>query len=318
MKNKVKFKNVAIIVLLIFCLTACSNQWQKHYDLGMKYLNDGNYEEAIIEFEAAIEIDDMRSDTYIGLAEVYIEQGDLQKAIEILEKGYEKTKADAISAKLDEIKSGAVYDMQGRQRMMTHYNAAGELDWYHVYDYEGDKQSKATRYNAAGKAQESIELKYDEDENEIQSYFYVTDTGELGNVENTYQDGKIIKSVKEELNGYKEEQSYVYNKKGQVIEEITKQFFEGKYQTTIKTKISYDSAGNETTKTDYDEQGNKLYSREYEYDKNRNLLKETSFYYENGKKKLDIYATYEYNSSGEEVARYDYDASSNLTGSTKY
>ena len=111
---------MTLTIALMLLLAACGNTWQKHYDLGMKYLNDGNYEEAIIEFEAAIEIDGSKADAYIGLAEVYIEQGDLQKAIEILEKGYEKTKADAISAKLDEIKSGAVYDMQGRQRMMTH------------------------------------------------------------------------------------------------------------------------------------------------------------------------------------------------------
>ena len=313
------FKLVGMSLVILIFLTACSSEWQQHYDLGMKYLSDGNYEEAIIEFEAAIEIDEGKADAYIGLAEVYIEQGDLQKAIEILEEGYEKTKADSISAKLDEIKSGAVYDMQGKQRMMTHYNAEGKLDWYHVYDYEGDKQSKATRYDAKGKAQESVEIKYDETGNEIQTYVCFTDNGELANVDYTYQDGKRVKSVTERSNGYKFEENYLYNEKGQVVEIITKdEFSEGKYQRTIKTKISYDSSGNETIQTDYDEQGNKLYSSEYEYDKNRNLLKETSFYYENGKKKLDRYATYEYSSSGEEVARYDYDANGNLTGSTQY
>ena len=316
---KKTFYLIGTCLCIFLLLTACGNQWQKHYDLGMKYLNGGNYEEAIIEFEAAIEINETKADAYIGLAEVYIEQGDLQKAIEILEKGYEKTKADAISAKLDEIKSGAVYDMQGRQRMMTHYDAEGKIDWYHVYDYDGDKQSKATRYDAKGKAQESVEIEYDEAGNEIQTYVCFTDNGELANVDYTYKDGKLVKSVTERSNGYKQERRYLYNEKGQVIEEIAKDMFsEGKYQRTIKTKISYDPSGNETTQTDYDEQGNKIASMEYEYDKNRNLLKETSFYYENGKKKLDRYATYEYSLSGEEVARYDYDANGNLTGSTKY
>ena len=142
---------MTLTIALMLLLTACGNTWQKHYDLGMKYLNDGNYEEAIIEFEAAIEIDETKADAYIGLAEVYIEQGDLQKAIEILEEGYEKTKADSISAKLDEIKSGVVYDMQGRQRMMTHYDAEGKLDWYTTWEYDSSGENIATyHYDADG------------------------------------------------------------------------------------------------------------------------------------------------------------------------
>ena len=97
------FLKISSVLLSLVLLTACGNAWQKHYDLGMKYLSDGNYEEAIIEFEAAIEIDDKNPDTYIGLAEVYIQQGDLKKAIEILEAGYEKTQQDdSIKKKLKE------------------------------------------------------------------------------------------------------------------------------------------------------------------------------------------------------------------------
>ena len=48
-----------LTVLLLPSLVACGakNAWQEQYDLGMRYLNDGNYEEAIIAFTAAIEID---------------------------------------------------------------------------------------------------------------------------------------------------------------------------------------------------------------------------------------------------------------------
>lgn len=78
--NEEKYlKPLGLLLLILILLTACGNQWQAHYDLGMKYLTEGNYEEAIIEFEAAIEIDEMKPDTYIGLAQVYIEQGDLKK-----------------------------------------------------------------------------------------------------------------------------------------------------------------------------------------------------------------------------------------------
>ena len=103
MMKERKLLRVSIVLILTFLLLiACGNAWQKHYDLGMKYLSDGNSEEAIIEFEAAIEIDDMKPDTYIGLAEVYIQQGDFKKAIEILEAGYEKTQNTSLLDKLKE------------------------------------------------------------------------------------------------------------------------------------------------------------------------------------------------------------------------
>ena len=42
------------------------NTWQEQYDLGVRYLAEGNYEEAIIAFTAAIEIDPNRVEAYMG------------------------------------------------------------------------------------------------------------------------------------------------------------------------------------------------------------------------------------------------------------
>ena len=61
--------------------------WQEQYDLGVKYLSEGNYQEAIIAFTAAIEIDPKRPDAYTGLADAYIAQGDIAAAIGILRQG---------------------------------------------------------------------------------------------------------------------------------------------------------------------------------------------------------------------------------------
>ena len=50
--------------LLVLSMKACgksvAKQWQEQYDLGVRYLSEGNYEEAIIAFTAAIEL--IRSD----------------------------------------------------------------------------------------------------------------------------------------------------------------------------------------------------------------------------------------------------------------
>ena len=76
-----------LLILCLFCLTACGGPtWQEKYDLGMRYLDEGNYEEAIIAFNAAIEIDPKQEDIYLALKDVYIAQGDTKKAIEILEQ----------------------------------------------------------------------------------------------------------------------------------------------------------------------------------------------------------------------------------------
>ena len=51
---------LAVLLLLTACGQTAEAAWQEQYDLGMKYLSEGNYEEAIIAFTAAIEIDPKR------------------------------------------------------------------------------------------------------------------------------------------------------------------------------------------------------------------------------------------------------------------
>jgi len=79
-----------LVAFLLLALCACGQKteeaptWQEQYDLGIRYLSEGNYEEAIIAFTAAIEIDPKNADAYIALAEVYTAQGDTDAARDIL------------------------------------------------------------------------------------------------------------------------------------------------------------------------------------------------------------------------------------------
>ena len=83
---------MAIGFLLAINLCACGQKattWQEQYDLGVRYLSEGNYEKAIIAFTAAIEIDSKHQEAYISLADAYIGLGDYDKARSTLQKGRE-------------------------------------------------------------------------------------------------------------------------------------------------------------------------------------------------------------------------------------
>lgn len=98
-------------LLLSFCLVlglcACAGSattWQEQYDLGVKYLSESNYEEAIIAFTAAIDIDPKRADSYIGLADAYMAQEDFRAALEILQQGFEQTGDERLTEGIDQAK----------------------------------------------------------------------------------------------------------------------------------------------------------------------------------------------------------------------
>jgi len=102
-----------IVALLLLC--ACSKQqpaastasltWQEQYDLGMRYLSQGNYREAIIAFSAATEIDPKRYEAYIGLADAYLGLEDEDSAIDALREGYTATGDERLQRRVEEIQS---------------------------------------------------------------------------------------------------------------------------------------------------------------------------------------------------------------------
>lgn len=82
MRRMCSFVLALILMLgLISCTQSTEAQWQEQYDLGVRYLSEGNYEEAIIAFTAAIEIDSKRPDAYIGRGDAYLAIGDAENAI---------------------------------------------------------------------------------------------------------------------------------------------------------------------------------------------------------------------------------------------
>ena len=79
---------IAAVVISVYVISKSSNEntYDDKLDLGRKYLMELNYEQAAIAFEEAIKIDPKRKDAYIELAEVYVKNGEPEKAVEILEE----------------------------------------------------------------------------------------------------------------------------------------------------------------------------------------------------------------------------------------
>ena len=67
-------KLLAVLLCLVLLLAGCADKettWQEQYDLGVRYLSEGNYDEAILAFQAAIEIDPKNAQAYIGVGDAY-------------------------------------------------------------------------------------------------------------------------------------------------------------------------------------------------------------------------------------------------------
>ena len=95
----------ALVLILIFGLISCSQnieaQWQEQYDLGIRYLSEGNYEEAIIAFTASIKIDSKRVESFVGRGDAYAgmaEQYSIGKQISEQQDACESALADYLEA----------------------------------------------------------------------------------------------------------------------------------------------------------------------------------------------------------------------------
>lgn len=75
----------------------------RQLSLGNRYLDEMEYEQAIAAFEEAIEIAPKNPDPYIALAEVYMEMGDYDKAIDVLMEGLDQTGSSKIEDYIAEI-----------------------------------------------------------------------------------------------------------------------------------------------------------------------------------------------------------------------
>ena len=120
-----KIKLLTVCLMLVLTVSGCGSRAAKvreKLDLGSKYIEELDYDDAIEVLYEAIDIDPKDPDAYMMLAEVYIKDANVDKAKEILEEALEiedlsEEKENEINEKL----SGLLY-------LVTISKAAGEYD----------------------------------------------------------------------------------------------------------------------------------------------------------------------------------------------
>ena len=97
MRRKTGYILVIVFTLLLCACEKKGTTWQEQYDLGMKYLNEKDYEEAVTAFQVAISIDPKQQPAYIGAADAYVGMAgsgvdgvDVDKCYEVAEENYRK------------------------------------------------------------------------------------------------------------------------------------------------------------------------------------------------------------------------------------
>ena len=96
---------IAVAVVIIALGGNSGKKLAEQLELAACYMDELDYEAAIVAYEAAIEIDPMCEDAYLGLAEVYVAMGEYEDAIKVLEDGYEATGSEEIRRRQEEIEA---------------------------------------------------------------------------------------------------------------------------------------------------------------------------------------------------------------------
>lgn len=86
--NAEKVRKYLIFLAVLLLLAGCGKKmnFQQYLDLGDKYLLELNYEEAVVAFTKAIDLEPREIGAYEKLASAYTAQGDTEQALETLNK----------------------------------------------------------------------------------------------------------------------------------------------------------------------------------------------------------------------------------------
>ena len=319
-KKKFAIMGVTVVLVLvvlvgIFAVGGNSGKkLQEQLDLGNKYLDEMDYERALVAFNAVLKIDPKNADAYLGIVEVYIRTNDFEAALETAREGYEATGDERLKEKIDMIESGDIFASNGWQMKMSGYDGEGNLVFWHEYTYNLKGQmASVTKYNADGVQEQYFELTYDEEGRIVIGCSTGSKSGEISKVGYEYGDHSIrhiwYEGISDRVKEYAEEE---LDDQGHTLK-TTRYNAEGEY---LKTKIyTYDEAGRVAKQEDLDKNGELLYYYVRLYDQDGKMIQSQHFDAEGN---LTSYFEYIYDEEGKRVCDRCYDRNGVLQYEHRY
>ena len=105
----------AAIIGTIAIQATPANRVKRQLRLAQKYLNEMNYEQAVLAYKEAIAIDPKCEEAYLAIADIYIKTGQEEAAVRILEEAKNNIQTEKIKIKLDEARKKADDVKQARE-----------------------------------------------------------------------------------------------------------------------------------------------------------------------------------------------------------
>ena len=158
----------AALIVGVNLFRAPASSLSRQLELGQRYIEEQDYESAIIAFNQVLEIDPKNVDAYLGLAEAYVGMNDLQTAVNILQKGYDLTGDETMKEKLDEVQMQLDQSDQdeGTSRVMDQEEQQGESQrkaqkgTQEATQEESQKEPQEESQKAMQEGQNDIELPF--------------------------------------------------------------------------------------------------------------------------------------------------------------
>lgn len=178
---------LSLIVAGIFVLVANSSgeKLAEQLELGQKYLDELDYEQAIVAYEAAIEIDPKCEEAYLALAEAYLQMGEYDKAMECASLGYSQTGSEILLGKMGEIQKISEEEAAYGERIVDGIYHHGYA-FYDLADEEETLLDELISYTETGRYEEYAVKTMNEDRY-IQAWRGIADK-----YEDTSEDGAHI------------------------------------------------------------------------------------------------------------------------------
>ncbi len=262
--NWKKIISAGLCLLIAGC--NAGKTYDEYYSAGLKAYNNGEWETAIEELSEAVKKDPLNNeDLRIMLADAYLQSGDHEMYITVLEKALEDTGSARIRKMLenDALKNARLlsethYNMNGDVTLQVEYayNTAGMLkqevfsstdgqfgNSFNQYEYDETGKLVEKAYYTLGHPnflQNYILYEYDEDGNMTREIFMSSLDTEMDTTYYIYEDGKLVRSESRQadgtLNWY-----YLYEYEGDQL--VTRKWYSSTDVLQAEVRFEYNASG---------------------------------------------------------------------------